>query len=261
MQETAVGRGQEDDYDSPSSGVGSLKVDLEDELAASVQVARRHGAERLEAERARHREQLAGLERERELERRNAALRLQELQEQQDGRRREVDALQEKVRMIYDEKERSEERVAELLEEQRCRSPATAVGEREEERRRADREQELLGTVQALSLRVAAQDEELAQGKEDSTVLRSQVKALREEAAARGKEGRFRIFSGLGGQVADRARQAGDRWEDPQDIRLQLRAAQVELQDQREANAQLREYMDGVLGNIINLNPSVLERQ
>ena len=122
-----VERRREEEYDSPSSGVGSLKAELEEEISSSLQLARRHGEERLMAERERWREEMAGVERERDMERRNSALRYQQLQEEKDQLKQEVERLQEKVRLIHLEKEQLDEQVADLIEEQRCRSPVTAV--------------------------------------------------------------------------------------------------------------------------------------
>ena len=50
--------------DSLSSGVDSLKADLEEEIQTSVSLARRHGQERLQTERRRHSEHLDSLARE-----------------------------------------------------------------------------------------------------------------------------------------------------------------------------------------------------
>merc|ERR550525_712660 len=191
------------------SGVGSLKAELEEEISSSLQLARRHGEERLMVEKERWREEMAGMERERDMERRNATLRYQQLQEEKDKLKQEVERLQEKVRLIHLEKEQLDEQVAELMEKQRCRSPVTAVGSlatvaavtrevgtmakamvsskeastmadvtmptSEEDLKRSHREEELLQTVQALSVRVEEQDDQLAQVKEDNIVLRSQV--------------------------------------------------------------------------------------
>merc|ERR1711974_496646 len=180
------------------------------------------------------REEMAGLERERDMERRNSTLRYQQLQEERDKLKHEVERLQEKVRLIHLEKEQLDEQVAELMEKQRCRSPVTAVSTlarapvaltrevatmaeatvssrevsttmAEEairptwEKERSNREEELLQTVQALSMRVEVQDDHLAQVKEDNIVLRSQVRSLRETVGAKvsprskGKEGKFSI--------------------------------------------------------------------
>ena len=79
------------------------------------------------AERERWEREMAGVERERDMERRNSALRYQQLQEEKDQLKQEVERLQEKVRLVHLEKEQLNEQVAELIEEQRCRSPVTAV--------------------------------------------------------------------------------------------------------------------------------------
>lgn len=270
LQETAVAREERraEEEDSPSSGVGSLRVDLEEELATSLHLARRHGEERLLAEVTRHREQVAAIERERDLERRNFTLRFQQIQEERDAMKREVEGLQEKVRLIHEEKEGCEEKLAELLEEQRCRSPPTAVGESLEEQRRQDREQELVGTVEALSLRVQLQDDAEAELREDNLVLRSQVRSLREAAGAKVSpfKERNRSFLGLiAPKVEEKARDKAEDIQilylDPADLRRLLKESRSELQEQREANATLKEYMGTVLGNIMTENPAMLEKQ
>merc|ERR1719234_1503366 len=73
---------REEEYDSPSSGVGSLKAEMEEEISSSLQLARRHGEERLMVEKERWREEMAGVERERDMERRNSTLRYQQLQDE-----------------------------------------------------------------------------------------------------------------------------------------------------------------------------------
>merc|ERR550525_1135821 len=112
------------------------------------------------------------------MERRNRALRYHQLQDGKENRKQEGDRLQEKVRLIHMEKEQLDEQVAELMEEQRCRSPVTAVSSlaltrdigsmagatvtSKEAGTMAEtsstlginnREEELLQTVQALSMR------------------------------------------------------------------------------------------------------------
>jgi len=298
-----VERRREEEYDSPSSGVGSLKAELEEEISSSLQLARRHGEERLMAERERWEREMAGVERERDMERRNSALRYQQLQEEKDQLKQEVERLQEKVRLVHLEKEQLNEQVAELIEEQRCRSPVTAVSTllpvpvaltrevgtmaeahvssrevsttmaettmstlREE---RSNREEELLQTVQALSMRVEVQDDQLAQVKEDNIVLRSQVRSLRETVGAKisprpkGKEGKFRLFGMLGTGRGDPDEQSGseEKYEDPADLRKMLAEVRAELLDQKEVNTQLKQYVGDVLVNIIAENPNILERQ
>merc|ERR1712088_981548 len=218
----------------------------------------------------------------------------QQLPEERDNLKQEVDRLQEKVRLIHMEKEQLDEQVAELMEEQRCRSPVTAVSSlaltkdigsmagatvaSKEAGTMAEtssalgfnnREEELLQTVQALSLRMEEQDEQLAQVKEDNIVLRSQVRSLRETVGTKisprpkGKEGKFRLFGMLGTGRGDPDEQVGseEKYEDPADLRKMLAEVRAELLDQKEVNAQLKQYVGDVLVNIIAENPNILERQ
>merc|ERR1719346_45530 len=195
------------------------------------------------------------------MERRNSALRYQQLQEERDNLKQEVDRLQEKVRLIHMEKEQLDEQVAELMEEQRCRSPVTAVSslaltrdigsmaEASSALAFNNREEELLQTVQALSLRMEEQDEQLAQVKEDNIVLRSQVRSLRETVGTKisprpkGKEGKFRLFGMLGTGKGEPEDQAEEKYEDPADLRRMLAETRAELLDQKEVNMQLKQYV------------------
>ena len=126
---------REEESDSPSSGVGSLRQGLEEELGRGLQEERRRGRERLEQERVQHREQVQAMEREVEMERRNSLLRLQHLQEERDRLKQRVEQLEEQCSQVVAEKDQWEGRVGELLEERRCRSPVTAVEESVEEQR------------------------------------------------------------------------------------------------------------------------------
>merc|ERR1712141_852029 len=100
----------------------------------------------------------------------------------------------------------------------------------EEDLERSNREEELLQTVQALSMRVEVQDDQLAQVKEDNIVLRSQVRSLRETVGAKisprpkGKEGKFRLFGMLGTGRGDPEEHVGseEKYEDPADLRKML---------------------------------------
>jgi len=213
--------------------------------------------------------------------------------------KQEVERWQEKVRLIHLEKEHLDEQVAELIEEQRCRSPVTAVGtlvpavpvaltrevgtmaeatvsSREVsttmaeavmstlEEERSNREEELLQTVQALSMRVEVQDDQLAQVKEDN-----QVRSLRETVGAKvsprskAKEGKFRLFGMLGTGRGDAEEHIGseEKYEDPADLRRMLAEVRVELLDQKEVNMQLKQYVGDVLVNILAENPNILEKQ
>jgi len=250
----AENKGEE--YDSPSSGRGSLRVDLEDEISSSLLLARKHGEERLAVERQRHADQMEGVERERNLERRNFQLRFEQFQEDQDTLRKEVDQLKEKLKLVNLEKESMEAQMVQLVEQQRCQSPVRAIQDRREleEQRRRDREEELMSTVQRLTTRVQAQDQDLAEAKEDNIVLRSQIRSLKGEKRKESKEGgRFKLFGGVKEIPADIL-------EDPKDIREKLRQAEQDLVDQKEVNNQLKQYVGEVLVNIMVKNPQILQK-
>ena len=166
---------REEEYDSPSSGVGSLKAELEEEVSSSLQLARRHGEERLVAEKERWQMEMAGMERERDMERRNATLRYQQLQEEKDKLKQEVERLQEKVRLIHLEKEQLDEQVAELMEEQRCRSPVTAVST-------------LLPVPVALTREVGTMAEATVSSKEVSTTMAESVTSTWQEKRSNREE-------------------------------------------------------------------------
>jgi len=252
----AESKGEE--YDSPSSGRGSLRVDLEEEISSSLHLARKHGEERLAVERQRHADQIEGVERERNLERRNFQLRFEQFQEEQDTLRKEVDQLKEKLKLVNLEKESMEAQMVQLVEQQRCQSPVRGVQDRreQEEQRRKDREEELMSTVQRLTTRVQAQDQDLAEAKEDNIVLRSQIRCLKGEKKKESKEGgRFKLFGG------GRENPPGkDILEDPKDIREKLRQAEQDLVDQKEVNNQLKQYVGEVLVNIMVKNPQILQK-
>lgn len=250
----AENKGEE--YDSPSSGRGSLRVDLEEEISSSLLLARKHGEERLAVERQRHADQMDGVERERNLERRNFQLRFEQFQEDQDTLRKEVDQLKEKLKLVNLEKENMEAQMVQLVEQQRCQSPVRAFQDRREveEQRRRDREEELMSTVQRLTTRVQAQDQDLAEAKEDNIVLRSQIRSLKGEKRKESKEGgRFKLFGGV-------KEIPTDILEDPKDIREKLRQAEQDLVDQKEVNNQLKQYVGEVLVNIMVKNPQILQK-
>jgi len=250
----AENKGEE--YDSPSSGRGSLRVDLEDEISSSLLLARKHGEERLAVERQRHADQMEGVERERNLERRNFQLRFEQFQEDQDTLRKEMDQLKEKLKLVNLEKESMEAQMVQMVEQQRCQSPVQDRRDRREleEQRRQDREEELMSTVQRLTTRVQAQDQDLAEAKEDNIVLRSQIRSLKGEKRKESKEGgRFKLFGGVKEIPADIL-------EDPKDIREKLRQAEQDLADQKEVNNQLKQYVGEVLVNIMVKNPQILQK-
>ena len=157
-----------------------------------------------------------------------------------------------KLQLVNIEKEHLEEQVTSLVNKQSCQE-LHAVAKDIDEQKRKDKEEELLTTVQKLTVRVQSQDEDLAEAKEDNIVLRSQVKSLKEKECKDG--GRFKMFGG--GKEAP----AGvDQCQDPNDIRVKLRTSEQELHEQKEVNVKLKQYLGEVLGNIMVKNPQMLEK-
>jgi len=236
-----------EEYESQSSGVDSLKADLEEEISSSMILARKHGEERLQNERRRHSEQMDSMERERDLERRNFQLRYEQMQEERDSLKKEVSGLKDKVGLLNVEKNLLEEQMMETVQHQAIKEEEN----KEEEMRRRDREEELLMTVKTLSERVANQDQQMAELKEDNILLKKQLKEM---AIKETKTTSFRIFGGTGKE------NISNRIEDPQDIRSRLRLVEKQLLEQVEANNQMKQYMGDVLVNVMTNNPQILEK-
>lgn len=232
------------DYDSPSSGVDSLKVDLEEEISSSLVMARKHGEERLEAEKRLHSDELDSLGRERDLERRNFQLKFEQMQEEKEKLKKEVSSLRDKVDLLNTEKN--------LLEDQMIDNVNTLAvkeeADNEEEERRKDREKELLKTVENLSRKVADQDQLLAEIKEDNICLKKQLKEL----FIKESKGGFRIFGKENVSI--------NKIEDPQDLRSRFRLVEKQLMEQTDVNNQLKTYMGDVLMNVMSSNPQILEK-
>ena len=114
--------------------------------------------------------------------------------------------LREKVELLSLEKN--------LMEQQQVETVNSKAREEQEEEReeqqRKDREEELMKTVMKLSSRVADQDQELAEVKEDNIALRRQIKDLRQDKENK-ESPRFRIF---GGNLKENS--VPDKIEDPQ---------------------------------------------
>ena len=106
---------------------------------------------------------------------RNSALRYQQLQEEKDQLKQEVERLQEKVRLIHLEKEQLDEQVAELMEEQRCRSPVTAVST-------------LLPVPVALTREVGIMVEATVSSREVSTTMAEAITSTLEEERSNREE-------------------------------------------------------------------------
>lgn len=239
--------------DSVSSGLGSARTDLEDEIISSILLVRKHGEERLDAEKEFHEDFVRAMERERDLERRNFQLRFEQFEDEQQRLKKEVEDLKGKLKLVNLEKDHLEEQIIILEEGKRKR----AIIDNDVEERRKDNEEVLMKTVEKLTSRIQTQDQDLAETKEDNIVLRSQVLSLKEEKAKDSREGgRFNIFGGGKGET-----EIGDngQYDDPSDIRIRLKAKDKELSEQLQCNKELNEYVQKVLLNVMAKNPQLLE--
>jgi len=239
--------------DSVSSGLGSARTDLEDEISSSILLVRKHGEERLEAEKEFHEDFVRAMERERDLERRNFQLRFEQFEDEQQRLKKEVEDLKGKLKLVNLEKDHLEEQIILLEEGKRKR----AVIDNDVEERRKDNEEVLMKTVEKLTSRIQTQDQDLAETKEDNIVLRSQVLSLKVEKAKDSREGgRFNIFGGAKGEaeIVDNG-----QYDDPSDIRIRLKAKDKELSEQLQCNKELNEYVQKVLLNVMAKNPQLLE--
>ena len=149
----------------------SARTDLEEEISSSVFLARKHGEERLEAKRLNHSELVKGMERERDLDRRNFQLRFEQFEEEQERLKKEVEDMKRKLSLVYLEKDHLNEQVA-YLEGVIAKNALDNINEKQ---KKDDIEEELLETVKRLTAKIQIQDQDLAETKEDNIVLRSQV--------------------------------------------------------------------------------------
>merc|ERR1712142_43469 len=239
--------------DSVSSGLGSARTDLEDEISSSILLVRKHGEERLEAEKEFHEDFVRAMERERDLERRNFQLRFEQFEDEQQRLKKEVEDLKGKLKLVNLEKDHLEEQIILLEEGKRKR----AVIDNDVEERRKDNEEVLMKTVEKLTSRIQTQDQDLAETKEDNIVLRSQVLSLKEGKVKDTRDGgRFNIFGGGKGEVVV---DDNGQYDDPSDVRLRLKEKEKELNEQLHVNKELNQYVQKVLISVMAKNPQLLE--
>merc|ERR1719186_2533772 len=164
-----------------SSGVGStngvstvsIRADLEEEMSSSIHRVRKMAEEKAKAEKMRHQEEMEGMHRERALERKNFQLRLEQFQTEKEQMKNEIMTLREKVKLLHLEKENTEEQLMQMAEQ----NEQVAVQEQVEQEQK--QEEELLIQLNQLSTRVTSQDSELAEVREDNSILRSQNKKIK----------------------------------------------------------------------------------
>jgi len=239
--------------DSVSSGIGSARTELEEDINSSILLARKHGEERLQEEKMNHADSVRTLERERDMERRNFQLRFEQLEEEQERMKKVVEELKGKLNSVNLEKDHMEKQLN-LLEDEKIRQ---VLKNDDLEKKRKDKEELLMNTVQKLTVRIQTQDQDLAETKEDNIVLRSQVKHLKEERIKDSRDGgRYKLFGGAKGEtVVDN----NSHYDDPIDIRKRLKSKEEELTEQVQVNLQLKKYVDKVLISVMATNPQILE--
>jgi len=118
------------------------------------------------------------------------------------------------------------------------------------------REAELLIQIKHLSERVEVQDTLLAETKEDNTVLRIQNQSLLESInKTNSRKSRMMRLSSVDTPSLD--------WLDGEDSneKKKLFLVEQELEDQKEVNKQLKDYVGDILINIIVQNPQILEKK
>merc|ERR1719431_236032 len=241
------------EYDSISSGIGSVRTDLEEEINSSILLARKHGEERLEEEKMRHGVIVGTMERERDLERRNFQLRFEQLEEEQERMKKIVEDLKGKLILVNLEKDHMEKQLN-LLEDDKIRQD---FKNNDFEEKWKDKEDVLVNTVQKLTVTIQTQDQDLAEIKEDNIVLRSQVTRLKEDRLKDSRDvGRFKLFGGAKGEAGV---DDDGYYDDPSDIRRRLKGREKELTEQLQVNLQLKKYVDKVLISVMAKNPQILE--
>eukprot|EP00088_Acartia_fossae_P052544 TRINITY_DN5939_c0_g1_i6.p1 TRINITY_DN5939_c0_g1~~TRINITY_DN5939_c0_g1_i6.p1 ORF type:complete len:591 (-),score=131.31 TRINITY_DN5939_c0_g1_i6:781-2553(-) len=253
-----------------------------------IEKIRKQAKDDLAIEKERHREEIRALSRERELEISNYKLRMEQLQSELDRISKEKTDLNEKVRLLFVEKEGSEETVLKLQEDilrlqQENKSLHSKVNEGEMSRDTTrdkisevskmslgsdqmstteSYESEYLVKIQQMAARIQEQDDYLQELKEDNLVLRNQKRALLD--AFNNEKNWKRSF--LGANSRNRSMSGNDNsmlgldTDDPQDIRVRTSRLHKQLVEQTDMYKKLKAYLDEVLMTIMIKNPEILEK-
>ncbi|XP_047113637.1 rab11 family-interacting protein 4 isoform X4 [Schistocerca piceifrons] len=268
-------------------------------LEEQVREAELRAEERLQEEQRRHRELMVRVEREKQLQVENCTIRLQTLELEAASLREEVTRLRAQTDRLRNEKQDMEEQLAEAqcamsaLREDAERLQEAERRLREEAAREShanaqvveelSRELEMLRQEQlersemgdtSRSLSHSQQEEELAQQlcelQAELSVLRQQNKSLQEsneelqaQMLTRSlEEGRTLLTNGAGAGnslAAELEAMSQDELNADASDNLSLEQMRTALKEQQEVNAQLRTYIDGILLNIVENYPQLLE--
>merc|ERR1719481_1848954 len=213
--------------DSPSSGVDSLKADVEDvDIICPVSLARNQAEEKLKSLRLVHRQEIKSLE-----------------AEENDELAREVKKMKGMLDLLNQEKLHLEEQWKQAQDSNDFQGASHVEVSWE------DKEKELVETVQSLTNRVQRQDNELADMKEENKMLRNQVSWQKKMKC---KLWSFKTMLG--------DKNLAHMWDDPVDIRAKLRVVEKELEDEKLVSVELKKYVEEVLSNVMTNDPSMLEK-
>ncbi|XP_015188636.1 PREDICTED: rab11 family-interacting protein 4A [Polistes dominula] len=241
-------------------------------LEEAAKDAETRAEERLQAEQRRHRELVSRLERERQLQLENCAIKLQAIDLESSNLRDEIGRLREQLERVKNDKARLE---IELKDSQSEINTA-----RENERQAVARANEAHHMLQVAKeeLIIRADNQQRLEELEQQVVhLQARNKSLEEardelQAAAAVQAGRELLMLNpcsngtekgpslaaelLAGMSQDQMDgHPIDEYESPYSI-SELKQA---LKEQQEVNAQLRAYIDGILLNIVENYPQLLE--
>ncbi|XP_063974480.1 rab11 family-interacting protein 4 [Diachasmimorpha longicaudata] len=221
--------------------------------------------EKLQGEQRRHKEWIARLEREKQLELENCKIKMQGLEVENHQLREQVTRLRQQLNVAKEERERLES----TLEE----ANAACEGARQGERSAVLKENELRVMLDAAKEELRARATDRGRVEEllvEVAKLRANNKSLEEsrdelQAAAALQVGRELLLlnpatleknsKSLAAEMLDGSKDSVDGEGKKRSLAEVLQA----LKEQQEVNAQLRAYIDGILLNIVENYPQLLE--
>ncbi|XP_006616368.1 rab11 family-interacting protein 4 isoform X3 [Apis dorsata] len=241
-------------------------------LEEAAKDAETRAEERLQAEQRRHRDWASRLERERQLQLENYAIKLQAIELEETSLRDEIARLREQLEKVKIEKNRLEND----LEEARREIDSAHESERQAISRANEAHYQLKAVKEELTMKIEDQQkiEELMQQVAQLQACNKSLEESRDElqAAAALQAGRellmlnpcnnsaekgpslaVELLAGMNQDQID-GQLSGDNGE-PCNI-SEIKQA---LKEQQEVNTQLRAYIDGILLNIVENYPQLLE--
>ncbi|XP_059476396.1 rab11 family-interacting protein 4 isoform X1 [Neocloeon triangulifer] len=237
-------------------------------LEEQVREEQSRAEQRLQEEQRRQKDLSSRLEREKQLELENSAIRLQAAERRSEGLEEEVKRLRGQLERASESRRVAEEMAQEADAQTQVLRAQLAEAHEEAAKTRITFEQKLADAAQSLEearleVSEAARGRPASPGRspeleEEARCLREEVRTLKEaleEAQAqllgRGLEqGRTLLGEPVGGpSLAD---ELDEMSSDKVNVRLALR-------EQQEVNVQLRAYIDGILLNIVENYPQLLE--